>query len=238
MTLRSVFENRPAEEILKISEQICDEINLDWNSFECIVRAAIEDPTRVSDPLYAAASNTQRDKLQKWLTKINNGYLNRPSQKTDTPMTTLSDPLIDIIFERYDYDNVEEIRINHRNSMKVENKLGELLEEYIHTNISGTNWRVAWGESLKQIDLVRCDENGTIVLLQVKNKHNSGNSSAAQAQAAAGTGLWWRLNKNGSTNWPLLCSTLGLEDNAMTETRYRNWINRQIRANQDMISFE
>ena len=122
--------------------------------------------------------------------------------------------------------------------MKVENKLGNLLEEYIHTNISGTNWRVAWGESLKQIDLVRCDENGTIVCLQIKNKHNSGNSSAAQAIEGTGIGRWWRLNKGGSTNWPDLCSTLGLEDNAMTEIRYRNWIDRQIRANQDMISFE
>lgn len=237
MTLRSVFEDEPNEWILEESEEICDEINLDWNSVECIVQACIAEPTLVT-ARRAAASDTPRDKLQKWLTKINNGYLNRPSQKTDTSMTTLSDPLIDIIFERYDYDNVEEIRINHRNSMKVENKLGNLLEEYIHTNISGTNWRVAWGSSLLQIDLVSCGENDTFILLSVKNKYNSGNSAARQVTEGTEIRRWYRLNKDGTTNWPVLCSILGLEDDAMTEERYHRWVGQQIRANQDMISFE
>ena len=237
MTLRSVFENEPNEWILENSEAICDEINLDWDLVECIVQACIANPGLVS-ARQAARRDSQRDKLQKWLTKINNGYLNRSSQKTDTPMTTISDSLIDFIFERYDYDNFEEIRINHRNSMKVENTLGNLLEEYIHTNISGTNWRVAWGHSLLQIDLVRCGENNTFVVLSVKNKYNSGNSAASQVREGTSIQYWYRLKRDGSTNWPDLCSILGLEDNAMTERRYRSWIRRQIRANEDMISFE
>ena len=237
MTLRSVFEDEPNEWILENSEAICDEINLDWGLVECIVQACIANPELVT-ARQAARRDSQRDKLKKWLTKINNGYLNRPSQNTDKSMNTLSDPLIDIIFERYDYDNVEEIRINHRNSMKVENTLGGLLEEYIHNNIIRTSWRVAWGESLRAIDLVRCIGDENFVLLQVKNKYNSENSSSINVRAGTSIEKWHRLNRDGTTGWTDLCSTLGLEDNAMTERRYRNWVVRQIRANEDMISFE
>lgn len=237
MTLRSVFTDEPNEWILENSEAICDEINLDWDLVECIVQACIANPGLVSARRVSAA-DSQRDILQKWLTKINNGYLTRPSLKTDTPMTTISDPLINIIFDEYDYEDVNEIRINHRNSMKVENTLGDLLEEYIYTNTSGTCWRVAWGESLLQIDLIRCGENSTFDVLSVKNKYNSGNSAAGQVRAGTSIQHWYRLNRDGSTNWPELCSILGLEDNTMSESQYRTWVRRQINANEEMISFE
>ena len=237
MTLRSVFTDESSEWILENSQAICGEINLDWDLVECIVQACIANPGLVS-ARRAAAADSQRDKIQKWLTKINNGYLNRPSQKTDTPMTTISDPLIDIIFDEYDYENVDDIRINHRNSMKVENTLGSLLEEYIHTNIFRTCWRVAWGESVRAIDLVRCGDEETFVLLQVKNKYNSENSSSGDIRTGTTIEKWHRLNRDGSTGWAELCSILGLEDNAMSENQYRIWVRQQIFDNQEMISFE
>ncbi|MDB3871742.1 SinI family restriction endonuclease [Euryarchaeota archaeon] len=237
MTLRSVFTGQSREWILENSEEICGEINLDWDLVECIVQACIAFPGLLSDRK-AAAADSRRDILQKWLTKINNGYLNRPSQKTDTPMTTISDPLIDIIFAEYDYENAEAIRINHRNSMKVENTLGGLLEEYIHSNISGTSWRVAWGESVRAIDLVRSGDDDTFVLLQVKNKYNSENSSSVKVRGGTSIKKWHRLNKDGSTGWAELCSNLGLEEDTMSEGQYRTWVRQQISNNQEMISFE
>ena len=237
MTLQSVFTGQQDEWVLQNSQAICAEINLDWNLVECIVRACIANPALVS-ARRAAAADSQRDKLQKWLTKINNGYLNRPSQKTDAPMTTISDPLIDTIFDEYGYDNIGEIRINHRNSMKVENTLGDLLEEYIHNNILETSWRVAWGESLRAIDLVRGSGGGNFVLLQVKNKYNSENSSSVTVRAGTTIEKWHRLNRDGSTGWTDLCSILGLEPDAMDEDRYRMWVRRQITENNEMISFE
>ena len=237
MTLREVFESRSEEWINTTSRTICEDIQLDWNLVSCIVRVCTRNPEYV--PGYRMSRNdSDPDKIRKWLNRFNQSFLNRPSRKIGAQMTTISDPLIDVIFEAYGYQNTDEIRTNHRNSMMAENILGSLLEEYLHQNVIGTGWRVAWGESVKSVDVVKCNTDGTFVLLQVKNKYNSENSSSQAVREGTIIEKWHRLKADGTTRWPELCQLFGLQQNQMTEQRYRDWVTVQIRNNPAMISFE
>ena len=93
-------------------------------------------------------------------------------------------------------------------------------------------------ESVRAIDLVRSGDDDTFVLLQVKNKYNSENSSSVTVREGTSIEKWHRLNKDGSTGWAELCSNLGLEEDTMSEEQYRTWVRQQISNNQEMISFE
>ena len=237
MTLREVFESRTGEWIDATSRTICEEIQLDWNLVSCIVRVCIRNPEYV--PGYRMSMNdSDIDKIRKWLNRFNQSFVNRPSRKKGTQMTTISDPLIDVIFEACGSQNADEIRTNHRNSMMAENILGSLLEEYLHENLIGTRWRIAWGESVKSVDAVKCNADDTFVLLQVKNKYNSENSSSQAVREGTTIEKWHRLKADGTTRWPELCQLFGLPQNQMTEQRYRDWVTVQIQNNPGMISFE
>ena len=74
--------------------------------------------------------------------------------------------------------------------MSAENVLGNLLEEFISTKIKPYGWVWCTGETLHAIDF--CNTSGT-VLLQVKNKHNSENSSSSGIREGTSIQKWYRL---------------------------------------------
>ena len=95
------------------------------------------------------------------------------------PKKTCSDPalskLVKIAFKLDDAE-IEEKENAHNLFMSAENIQGELLEEYIARNVKDYDWIWCSGNALRAIDF--CKRDGS-VLLQIKNKNNTENSSSS-----------------------------------------------------------
>ena len=85
--------------------------------------------------------------------------------------------------------------------MAAENMVGELLERYIHAELSKFGWIRCWGEATKSIDFIK-PESADFIMLQIKNRDNSENSSSKAIRDGTDIKHWFRtFAKTGATNW-------------------------------------
>jgi hypothetical protein len=93
----------------------------------------------------------------------------------------------------------------HKIFMGVENKFGELLEEYIASKLKDHGWVWCAGSIVNGIDLIKKDGN-TWQLLQIKSRSNTENSSSNKIRDSikdkTGSEItsWYRLNVNAKPN--------------------------------------
>jgi len=150
------------------------------------------------------------DEKNDFLKKFKSGYENRPSIRHSKPSNTIPDPIIDTIIHarmpKLASKDIELIRFGHRLSMAAENILGLMLEEYIHTKVLKFGWSCCWGNCIKAVDF--CSENG--ILLQVKNRSNTENSSSNKIREGTEIIKWYRVNAtSGACYWNELNTIIG-----------------------------
>lgn len=95
----------------------------------------------------------------------------------------------------------------HRASMAAENKVGELLEAYLATRLEPKGWFWCSCNILKGVDFYK--PGSPVVLLQVKNRSNSENSSSEKIRETLEKGgcpvkisKWYRTESStGDTCW-------------------------------------
>lgn len=93
----------------------------------------------------------------------------------------------------------------HKIFMGVENKFGEILEEYIASKLKDEGWIWCAGSIVKGIDLIKKDGNSW-KLLQIKSRSNTENSSSKNIRkyikdnTGADITSWYRLNVNPKTD--------------------------------------
>jgi hypothetical protein len=109
--------------------------------------------------------------------------------------------------------------------MSVENVMGALLEEYVAKSIQPNGWQYARNSTVKSTDF--CHKNGKI--LQVKNKHNSENSSSSGHRKRIDVDYWYRLARSGETRWDDLKKLTGCK--SLSEARFRKFVKSTMARN-------
>lgn len=174
---------------------------------------------------YSCWSNLNRDATDvakgKFLHDFAKGFFNRPSIRTSNQSRTVADPLVLKLLEKriccLEEKDAELIGIGHRIAMASENIIGAILEEYIHDSLINFGWSACWGSCIRAVDF--CSQDG--ILLQVKNKSNTENSSSNKIRNNTEIRKWYRFNaSNGDTKWDEI-NRLTTGENIMTEETFQ-----------------
>jgi len=166
--------------------------NFDFSDLDYIFKVACAN-RKLFPTINISENASPKAYIQRWINSYCNAISNPPSKKKATPKTTCNDPIIKsiVMISQNIKDDSAETQINvHNRCMSAENVLGNLLEEYIAAKIRPYKWIWCAGETLRAIDF--CNEDGTI-LLQIKNKNNSENSSSSNIREGTSIKKWYRL---------------------------------------------
>lgn len=144
--------------------------------------------------------STYMDYLSKWVKGYMDAVNNPPSCRRASPKGSCSDPAVQTIVQiasNADRSFAERMSMYHNLFMSAENIQGNLLEEYISKSVLRYGWIWCMGNVLRAVDF--CSGDGS-VLLQVKNKSNTENSSSSAIREGTSIKKWYRLGtqtKNG-----------------------------------------
>lgn len=174
-----------------------------------------------------------------------------PSKKIANPKSSCTDPAIKVIVQttrNLSVSEAEKSESAHNLFMSAENIQGNLLEEYIAGKVKPYGFLWCAGNVLRAIDF--CNTDGTI-LLQIKNKSNTENSSSSSIRDHTGIVKWYRLDtrKKGVLKLPVykwsdlnkLISkhrTLSnsLEELNTSEDDYQNFLQKVAHQNPNLIT--
>ncbi len=189
--------------------------------------------------------------ISRWISSYCNAKSNPASKKTASKKSSCNDPIIKtiIINSQGITATVADSQITtHNLCMSAENILGNLLEEYLSTKLRKYGWVWCAGKTLRAIDF--CSEKGTI-LLQVKNKSNSENSSSSNIRTGTTIKKWYRLGTSTrggvlspSYKWDKLNDIIndnlpkGASPIKLTEKDFENYISKIVKANKKIITGE
>lgn len=190
------------------------------------------------------------DYLEKWIKGYDDASQNPPSKRKASPKGSCSDPAIQTIVQiatSADETFAKRMAAYHNLFMSAENIQGNLLEEYISQSIRPYGWLWCNGNVLRAIDF--CSSDGAI-LLQIKNKSNTENSSSSAIRTGTDIKKWYRLGtqiRNGEKlpayKWNSLNEiinshvTSGIIANCnMNEDSYQDFLRNITSQNTDIIS--
>lgn len=193
---------------------------------------------------------TYTDYLLKWVKGYVDATQNPPSTRIASPKGSCSDPAIQTIVQvatGVDAAFAKRMNSYHNLFMSAENIQGNLLEEYISRCIRPYGWVWCNGNVLRAIDF--CSTDGSI-LLQIKNKSNTENSSSSAIRTGTTIKKWYRLGtqtQNGerfpSYKWKSLNEiinahiTTGIAPNCnMSEDSYQDFLQNITLRNTNIIS--
>ena len=126
--------------------------------------------------------------------------------------TTVPDPLVFYILQNHHgihKTKKTEVETQHQWAMAAEDIIGELLEQYIDKESVANNsgWVRCYGDTVKGTDFLK-KTNKDLLLLQIKNRDNSENSSSKEIRKSLkdseGVEIlkWFRtFSQTGKTNW-------------------------------------
>lgn len=141
-------------------------------------------------------SPTIKEYIRRWMSKYKDAISNPPSKRYASPKSSCTDPIISHIVLNATNDLVdtkERAKIGekvHNLYMSAENVQGNLLEEYISQKIKPYGYLWCAGEILRSIDF--CAVDGSL-LLQIKNKSITENSSSNKVRVGTDIKKWYRL---------------------------------------------
>ena len=174
-----------------------------------------------------------------WTTKFYNGYKGRPSEKTGAPPKTKPDPAVSEIIacaipaiQRKDLVRIE---FAHRLAMSAENILGPFVEEYVFERLKSYGWALAWGETVKSVDL--CSRDGR--LIQIKNRSNTENSSSNKVREGTDIQKWFRVDAGtGAYLWEELCSIAKVKRGYLSEDDFRGYVKAALKSNPNALGVD
>lgn len=162
------------------------------DDLNAIFEIAVENRDRF--PGITGARNPE-DYVSRWVKKYVDAINNPPSQRIAKPKSTCTDPAIRTIVQKsqgLSAEEAEQGEYTHNLFMSAENIQGNLLEEYIARNVRPYGFLWCGGNVLRAIDF--CNTDGS-VLLQVKNKYNTENSSSSNIREGTTIEKWYRLGE-------------------------------------------
>ena len=128
--------------------------------------------------------------------------------KSDYPVTstTVPDKMVGLIMKfvyGYDKKEMDMLSLQHQQIMCVENSIGALLERYIFSVLWRHGWCWCCGNFVRKIDFIKYDDKKkNWLLVQIKNRDNSENSSSSSVRKGTEIIKWFRtFSRTGKTNW-------------------------------------
>lgn len=137
-----------------------------------------------------------KDYIDRWIKAYIDADNNPPSKRVASPKRSCSDPAVKSVVKiatGASDDEAQKQESHHNLFMSSENIQGQLLEEYISISVSEHGWFWCKGNTLRSVDF--CTKGGEI-LLQVKNKFNSENSSSSDIRHGTSIEKWYRLGEH------------------------------------------
>jgi len=110
--------------------------------------------------------------------------------------STRPDPMVGFIMEKHfgvSTDKITEALQHHNLAMAAENKIGQVLEAYIASELEPKGWAWCSGSLVKAVDFVVRDGDCWHAL-QVKNRSNSENSSSSAIREGTIIEKWYRTH--------------------------------------------
>ncbi|MGB3756851.1 MAG: SinI family restriction endonuclease [Rivularia sp. (in: cyanobacteria)] len=167
-----------------------------------VCRFLYDNPDRLSWRTKNKPSLTDKNGLEALAKKFFNGF-----RRSDFPAQpgTVPDEMVSIVMHYaygYSSEECERIKIEHQYSMCAENYVGSLLERYLDSVLREKGWYWCCGDFIKAIDFISKDKNQKWLLLQIKNRDNTENSSSSTIRNGTTIQKWFRsFSKKGGTNW-------------------------------------
>jgi len=142
-----------------------------------------------------------------FITKAATNFATTREPKRPEPPATIPDELVSFILHRY-FDlpeaSLKRAQHEHSLSMGAENMVGDLLERYLATILEPRGWVWCSGSSIKSVDFIKppASNKGKWIILQVKNRDNSENSSSSAIRKGTLIEKWHRtFSKKAGSNW-------------------------------------
>lgn len=139
---------------------------------------------------------------EEYILKIAKKFLEDRKTRSPKVPKTIPDTLVFLFLTKYyniPKECVETAMLSHAYAMGAENIIGWLLEYYMASVLEPKGWVWCSGSTLRSIDFI---EPSRSILLQVKNRDNTENSSSNAVRNGTPIIKWFRtFSKNGNTNW-------------------------------------
>lgn len=221
----------------------------DGTDLDYVFNVALQSPDRF--PSITLNSKKPQAYFERWVKNYHDAVNNRPSLRTANPKTACTDPAIAVIVKNTQGMTDAETTAgeNHHNLfMSAENIQGNLLEEYIAEKTRPYGFLWCEGNVLRAIDF--CNTDGSL-LLQIKNKSNTENSSSSNIREGTTIEKWYRLGTRTRDKipypdfkWAVLnnyineykTEGLSLPPCSMSEDDYEDFLFRVSTANHGLIT--
>ena len=221
-----------------------------WDDLDSIFAVALSNRDRFPG-INITGQQTPETYIDRWVKGYVDARNNPPSQRTANPKSACTDPAIQVIVKATQELSDEAATLgetNHNLFMSAENIQGNLLEEYIASKTRAYGFLWCEGNVLRAIDF--CNSDGSL-LLQIKNKSNTENSSSSTIREGTSIEKWYRLGThtcNGikvpDYKWSSLNELINghrtkgknLPPCNMTEADYEAFLARKAKANHQLIT--
>lgn len=194
------------------------------NKFADLVRFLSINPSMASA---LRGKNAPEIGTEDYILAAASNYANGRAPKRPVPPATIPDEMVSFVLEHYfdvDSKNLERVKKEHALSMGAENIVGNLLEHYLASVIESYGWVWCAGSLVKAVDFIKPATNQVDwVLLQVKNRDNSENSSSSAIRIGTTIDKWHRtFSKKPGSNWAAFPDAVGSE--LLSEEGFRQFV--------------
>ena len=195
---------------------------------------------------YTTIEDGIRKYLFRWIHKYIDGHNQVPLESEVNSTGEIDEALLQHLVVYFSRENengellAHEAYKKHFLLMGLENLNGNVLEQYLKNVLEPIGWIWCAGEVYKAVDFCYILGDKPDILLQVKNKYNSENSSSSAIRNSTPITKWNRLNKPRSNdhtrpleNWAKLQSIVDCDDvnDELTESSYLKYIDENSNIN-------
>jgi len=221
-----------------------------WDDLDTIFQIALNNRDRFPG-INLTGQKTPELYIDRWVKGYVDARNSPPSTRIAKPKSACTDPAIRTIVKATQGLSDEAAtagETNHNLFMSAENIQGNLLEEYISLRTRDYGFIWCDGNVLRAIDF--CNSDGT-VLLQIKNKSNTENSSSSNIREGTSIEKWYRLGTRSQAGRKIPCyrwnelnelinnhrtKGLDLPPCNMNETDYQAFLIEKASANHRLIT--
>lgn len=188
-------------EVEQVFEKIYEKVeNTDYaNKLKKLFLFALKNDISLFPAKSVDVNLSSQEIVEDYLNKWSSGYINdRENLAINSPLKDYGEKdeaLINRVMAvtQVDKDTLKKYIDGHFLFMSAENKNGAILEEYLSIVLEKYGWIWCAGSTYRAIDFCFLEE--TTVLLQVKNKYNTENSSSSNIRTGTAIKKWNRLNR-------------------------------------------
>lgn len=238
--MRKAIERFGGEKVRKLVEKFKKDLKIpDDLGIEIVCNACVNNLSLAPDKIRRNHAISDEEAVFKWCNMFLEDYERRTSVKCGKPPRTLIDPALNVVI-RSAYPSIsaldaKRIEYAHRLSMSAENTIGPLLEEYIFVNLKNHGWAMAWGKTIKAVDF--CNREG--MLLQIKNRSNTENSSSKQVRDGTQIKKWFRIDATTNiSHWEKLCELTEVPQNTLSEEGFKRFLGETLSSSPAILGVD